>query len=286
VRDVRHIELLERQDSVIAARQLARLGWSPEAVLHFGRAARRLRTGVYATGHGPLTRRQRWWGAVLAASDSVLSKASAAAAWEIRPWEARFEMVTRPGSGGPRLQEGVLAFRSTTLAGHTTHLDGLPITTPERTITDLAASLAAPSVRKLAREAVRLRRTTMADLAKHLGANPGLRGTADIRRYVAEHMRLPFHRCRSDAEAMALEAVDGAGWDIPAVNVRIAGQEADLSWPDRRLIVEIDGPNFHLFADEDARKTAAWQRAGWTVRRIPSAAVFDEPDRLLALIRA
>jgi hypothetical protein len=44
-----------------------------------------------------------------------------------------------------------------------------------------------------------------------------------------------------------------------------------------------DGPQFHLFADEDARKQARWEGAGNTVRRIPSGDVYDRPQRLLAL---
>lgn len=80
--------------------------------------------------------------------------------------------------------------------------------------------------------------------------------------------------------------LDAARIEIPAVNVRIAGEEADLSWATPHLIVEIDGPDYHRFADEDARKTAVWRRVGWEVRRIPSGLVFDEPRALLALATA
>ena len=94
-------------------------------------------------------------------------------------------------------------------------------------------------------------------------------------------MRLPFGDCRSDAEARGLEVLDAARLEIPAVNEIIAGEEADFSWARLRLIVEIDGPDFHRFADEDARKTAAWRAAGWTVRRIPSDRVYDAPRELV-----
>jgi very-short-patch-repair endonuclease len=67
------------------------------------------------------------------------------------------------------------------------------------------------------------------------------------------------------------------------VNVRIAGEEADLVWPERRLIIEIDGPDFHQFRDEDMRKQGLWEKAGHRVRRIPSGAVYTDPARLLAL---
>jgi very-short-patch-repair endonuclease len=67
------------------------------------------------------------------------------------------------------------------------------------------------------------------------------------------------------------------------VNRRIAGEEADLSWRPARLIVEIDGGQFHLDAGEDARKQAVWESAGWKVRRIDAQAVFQRPDLLLHL---
>ncbi len=65
------------------------------------------------------------------------------------------------------------------------------------------------------------------------------------------------------------------------MNERIAGEEADLSWPAEKLIVELDGPQFHLDAAEDLRKQRAWEEAGWTVHRVPTDDVYLHPDRLL-----
>jgi hypothetical protein len=73
--------------------------------------------------------------------------------------------------------------------------------------------------------------------------------------------------------------LDEAGIDPPAVNEIVAGEEADLSWPG--LIIEIDGPGFHVLKDADARKTRTWTRAGNAVRRIGSDTLFATPDRLV-----
>lgn len=284
--DVRIEELLVEQEGVVARWQLLERGVPVDRVRHFARSARRLHAGVWVTGHAPLHRRQIWWAAALSAPRTVVSQASAGAAWRFRPWEGSYEVVTRPGSGGPRRFAGLLVCRSTTLAGHVTSIGGIPVTNPERTIADLAASLGPRATTKCVREAVRLKATTMKRLALHLGRSGTPSGTALLRAYVARHSLLPFHRCRSDAEARALEVLDAAGHPIPRVNERVAGEEADLSWPDRRLIVEIDGPDFHRFRDEDARKTAVWRAAGWTVRRVPSGIVFDDPAAFLAVVRA
>jgi very-short-patch-repair endonuclease len=95
---------------------------------------------------------------------------------------------------------------------------------------------------------------------------------------------LPLERARSGAEIRALEIVRAAECPMPELNVRIAGEEADLSWRFARLIVEIDGGPFHLDVGEDARKQRRWEIAGWTVRRVPAEDVYEQPDRLLALV--
>jgi uncharacterized protein DUF559 len=97
---------------------------------------------------------------------------------------------------------------------------------------------------------------------------------------------IPYSRCRSNAEAKALEILHDAGGEPPDVNVRIAGEEADLSWPRRKHIVEIDGPQYHQIAAEDARKQAIWEAAGYTVRRISSTDVHRAPELLIALAGA
>ena len=103
---------------------------------------------------------------------------------------------------------------------------------------------------------------------------------------VARYSGLPLERARSGAEIRALEILRDANRPLPRLNVRIAGEEADLSWPTNMLIVEIDGRPFHLDVGEDARKQSAWEDAGWTVRRIPSEDVYEQPERLLGLAPA
>src|SRR3954468_13877908 len=83
----------------------------------------------------PVTRLQRWWAATLTAPGSVLGFASAGAAYEMRPWDGAFEIVVRKGSGGPRRQGALLVCRTTRLDATT--LNGVPITTAERTLADL-----------------------------------------------------------------------------------------------------------------------------------------------------
>jgi hypothetical protein len=61
----------------------------------------------------------------------------------------------------------------------------------------------------------------------------------------------------------------------PLVNVKLAGEEADFHWPERKLVVEIDGPghNRPRTKAEDARKEAAWKQAGYSVLRLDYRAI-------------
>jgi hypothetical protein len=133
------------------------------------------------------------------------------------------------------------------------------------------------------REALRLKVTTPHLLAVSLERHRGRRGTRLLKELAERYASLPYGRTRSNPEALALEILQHAGGEMPEVNVEIAGEEADLVWRGRKLIIEIDGPQYHQFSDEDARKQSAWEGAGYTVRRIPSDALYVDPGRLIAL---
>jgi hypothetical protein len=236
--------------------------------------------GVYALNAAPLTRHQRWMAATLTTPDTFLSHASAAACWGFRRFDGSYETVCRPGSGGRYRGNGVLVLRSRTLDGHTTRHRGVPITTVSRTLIDLAPHLDAREIGRALREAVRLKLVTMPEVGRKLEGQRGTRQLADL---VHRYSSLPYAGTRSPAEARALEILHDAGGDPPLVNTRIAGEEADLAWPKHGRIIEIDGPQYHRFKDEDARKEARWRKAGYDVRRIPSDAIFDDPGRLIAI---
>lgn len=157
------------------------------------------------------------------------------------------------------------------------------MTSASRTIVDLASRLSERQRAKVVREAIRLRATTALELRLVAAAHRRRRGVRGLEALAVRLERLPLARTRSDAEDRALEVLAAAGRTAPAVNLRLAGEEADLIWPATRRILEIDGPQFHADPAEDARKTAVWQAAGWTVERIPSGVVFDAPEALVAL---
>jgi hypothetical protein len=162
--------------------------------------------------------------------------------------------------------------------------DGIRVTKPPRTMIDLAPNLGDRATGRMFREALRLRLTTASELAEALDRHPRRPGTTRLRRLATRYEDLPYTRTRSDAEGRALEVLHDGGAPAPLVNTTIAREEADLTFPNEHTIIEIDGPQFHQFPDEDARKQALWEAAGFTVRRIPSDQVYNDPNRLLELI--
>src|SRR4029079_10619561 len=101
--------------------------------------------------------------------------------------------------------------------------------------------------------------TSAASLTGTLVAHSRQPGTRRLAKTLARYSGLPLERARSGAEVRALEILREARRPMPRLNYRIAGEEADLSWPAERLIIEIDGGPFHLDIGEDARKQAIWE---------------------------
>jgi very-short-patch-repair endonuclease len=283
--DVRVKKLAARQADLLAAWQLRAAGWSWHAIQHWvGKAGWRVvHPGVYALTSAPLTQPQKWLAATLTTPDSVLSHASAAACWGFQRQTGGVETVTRPGSGGQRRLGGVLVKRSSALEGDTTTHHGIRITTGARTLIDQAPRLNDRQLGRAIREALRLNATSTQQLFRALDRHPTRRGTRLLRELATRYSSLPYNRTRSNAESRALEVLAEAGVLAPRVNTHIAGEEADLAWPESKLIIEIDGPQYHQFPDEDERKQREWERVGYTVRRIGSTAVYDDPQRLIAI---
>src|SRR3954454_12279331 len=239
---VRLWELAAQQRDLVAAWQLLATGWSRRMIAqhrkHDGWSV--VHPGVYAMTHAPLTREQGWVAATLTGSGTFLSHASAGECYGIWSFPGSYETVVRRGDGGPRRHGSVLVSHSKEL--EVTTRDGIPITTPERTIIDLAAH-ADPA--RMLREALRLKLTTPYSLNKSLAKHHGRRGTTRLERLNDRYGGIPYSRCRSNAEAKGLEILHDAGRPMPLVNKRVNGEEADLTWPAARLIIEIDGSQYH-----------------------------------------
>jgi hypothetical protein len=285
MRDVRLFELLEGQWNRASLEQIEALGFTRDDVnyrVETGRL-RAVHEGVFAGRPFLDDQRGRWMAATLTALETYLSHASSAALHGF--WDRRrpVETVSRSGNGGPRRLDGLFVYRSATLNGNTMTVDGIPTTTPERAIIEMAPYVDDPGLARAVREALRVEKSTSERLLRAVDDHFRRRGTRRVLRTLASYAGLPVNRARSGAEIRALMVLRTAGRALPRLNHPVAGEEADLSWPAERLIIEIDGGPFHQDVGEDGRKEAVWRSAGWTALRLPSEAVYDDPQSLLAL---
>jgi len=286
VKDVHLIRLAGRQFNRVSRSQLREVGLSDSMITDRVAKGRLVAVEVGVFALAPVLEHDdwgHWMGATLTAPGTALSHVSAAAALGFWSLPRRFETVTRSGSGGPRRHGGVLVYRSTVLTEDLAELRGIPITSVARTVLDLARGVSDAALARCVRESIRLDLVTLTALADTIRRYPNRRGSGRLATTLARYSGLPLERARSGAEVRALEILRAAGRPLPKLNVRIAGQEADLSWASERLIIEIDGGPFHLDLGQDERKEAAWRAAGWLVRRISSDDVYERRSQLLAL---
>lgn len=233
--------------------------------------------GVYAVTAAALERLSRWMAAVLAAGqETVLSHWSAASLWRIRPGLGPRSHVTSPRN---RRKQSTITFHHARLRpDEVTEEQGIPVTTPARTLLDLAPSL--PSA-VLARMVERAPQSHGAPLAELLKRYPTRASVPKLRAALAE----PTPMTRSDLEATLLEQVSEAGLPTPQVNAVVEGYEVDFVWRAHRVIAELDSYMTHgsrTAFERDRERDRKLAIAGWTVVRVTGESGIDDLRRLLA----
>jgi REase_MTES_1575 len=167
----------------------------------------------------------------------------------------------------------------------------LPVTTPPRTLLDLAAVLGARDVRRAAEQAETLRLTDTLSLGDVVARHPHRPGAARLRALLARE-QLGATITRSELEQRFLAFLDDHDLPRPGVNVPLALAdrtiEADCLWPAHRLIVELDGHASHATTrafERDRARDRVLQAAGWRVIRITWRQLHQEPRALAADLR-
>jgi very-short-patch-repair endonuclease len=162
---------------------------------------------------------------------------------------------------------------------------GIPVTSPARTLLDLATRVAQRDLDRAVEEAQVLRVASIPSLDEELSRYPRHRGIAALRNAQRSEPRLT----RSEAERRMLELISEAGLPRPETNVRIAGYEVDLLWRTQKLVVEIDGYGFHSSRrsfERDRRKESDLVAAGLRVARVTWRQVTGEALGVAARLAA
>jgi hypothetical protein len=171
-------ELAELQHGVVTRIQLAGLGLGRGAIDHRIKCGRLhlIHRGVFTVGHRLTSREGRWLAAVLTIGPgAALSHQSAAALWGMRATARPRVDVSVPRVHRSRtaiqVHQAVLAHDELT----TTHC--IPVTTPARTLLDLAAVVGPQALERAINEAEILRLTSphsLVDLVNRHRGRPGI----------------------------------------------------------------------------------------------------------------
>jgi very-short-patch-repair endonuclease len=276
--------LARRQHGVVQWAQLARRGMSARWVDH--RVARgwlrRLHRGVYLVGplEGPYS---RFMAATLAAGPGALVSHYAAAVLDgLRPPGDGPIDVTVSGRKA-RSRPGLRIHRAHVDPADATRRHGIPVTTPARTLLDLAATASTKDLELALNEAHLQRRVSSHSLNEQFSRYPTHRGTARLREATQTEPSLT----RSEAERRLLDLIRKAGLPHPETNVRLHGHEVDFLWRAQWLVVEVDGYAYHQTRaafERDRRRDADLQEAGFRVLRPTWRRIADEGEQLLVTL--
>jgi very-short-patch-repair endonuclease len=152
---------------------------------------------------------------------------------------------------------------------------GLPLTTPARTLHDLATTLQPHHLERAVEEAQILGLVDEATLRRTKRLAPALHHAPAL--------------TRSEAEARLLALIRAARLPPPQTNTVIGRHEVDLVWHEQRLVVEVDGYEFHSTRqafERDRVRDAELQAAGYRVVRVTWRQIAHEPEALIARLAA
>ena len=282
------VRLAVRQYGVVTRQQLLDAGVSASGVGRRVQGGRLfpVHRGVYAVGRPALARSGHVLAAVLACgSGAALSHAAAAEWWRLTRWRAAPIEVTVPAKGGRRC-EGVLVHRSASLRDHALEHRGVRVTTPERTIVDVAAAGEKRRVERLVDEAERLGLYDRERLEPVLAMR--LAGTGLVRSVLASH-EVGSTWTRNDFEEAFLGLLDSAGLPRPLMNHPVGPYELDCLWPRRRIAVELDGRASHgtrrAFEDDRDRDSFLYAEHGISTLRFTHRQVNRSPGVVAHRVR-
>lgn len=163
------------------------------------------------------------------------------------------------------------------------------MTSPARTLVDLAADVDHRRLRRAVREAQSLRLVELRQLTEALGRLGPRRGVAKLAEIVATGPA----PTRSELEDIVLDLILSGGLAHPEVNVPLVIGDRriipDFRWPDQQLVVEADGAAWHdhkLSREDDAERQALLEASGERILRVTWNQAIAQPRQTLARIRA
>ncbi|MGH9024763.1 MAG: type IV toxin-antitoxin system AbiEi family antitoxin [Acidimicrobiia bacterium] len=230
---------------------------------------------VYRVAGAPLT----WKGALLAACwaggfRAVASHRSAAALHGLAGGRLDIAEITCPRWRRAR-HDGLVVHETKALEACDIRLvDGIPVTSPERTLFDLGAVCGPVTVKMAFDKARRLGLVSCRSTERALFrlARPGRPGSRKLRAVLDErNPALPSPE--SEMETLMLEVIrrHGLPAPIPQYEIRVNGRfvaRVDAAYPDHKIAIEYQSIQYHADHDpliDDSRRRNRIQSLNWLV---------------------
>jgi very-short-patch-repair endonuclease len=244
--------------------------------------------GVYRVAHNA----PRDWGREVVAGlacgpGALVSHRSAARIHGLLSYPANAAIwVTTTTSRGEGLR-GVRVVRTRALdPDDVTFADWLPLTSPARTLLDLAGVEDAETLEEAVAAAQVRRLVRVEDLWDQLARSNGRRGARALRALLERHA--PPANVRSRAERLMLRLIRRSGLPEPLVNERVGRWRPDFFWPEHRVAAEYDSYEFHTDIAafrRDREKSNDLQLRGIMVLRFTWHELTRTPAKLDARLR-
>jgi very-short-patch-repair endonuclease len=248
---------------------------------------------VFAVGHRNIGRRGELFGALMACGEgSVVSHGTAASLlglWGFQP--ERIDVIA-PGEAGRKINGVCRRFAPLPRADETSTHDGVPATTPSRTLVDLAGILQRLSLQQIIEQASVLGVLDIPEIDRVLATSRPRRGSPQLLAILEDWRRYkPGALIRSRMEAKLLPLLTRRALPIPECNAKLRiGRETfeiDFLWRDQRVALETDGGRFHdnpAAAARDSHRNHALSSAGLLIPRLGWEDLRDRPEAAMAEI--
>jgi predicted transcriptional regulator of viral defense system len=235
--------LARRQHGNVTREQLLSLRLGPAAVSYRVRTGRlhRAHAGVYAVGRPPSTALERASAAVLACGPgAALSHQSALTLWGLQSrWQGPMHVIL----GTERRRPGIVTHQARGLTRRDIRTElGIRVTSPARTVLDCAPSLPDKRLTRIVndgRRSGKLKLKELDDVRRRFPNHPGAQRLAEL---IDASTGAPT---RSEFEDAFLEFCKRFALPRPQINTTVRGHEVDALFAAERVIVELDGWDYH-----------------------------------------
>jgi Protein of unknown function (DUF559)/Transcriptional regulator, AbiEi antitoxin/AbiEi antitoxin C-terminal domain len=295
-RERRVAEIATAQGGPVSINQLRDSGVSRHAAArgHRRGSLHRIHRGVYAVGHRSVSRQGRLRGALLACGEgAVISHGTAAALWGLWDKAPALIDVTVPCEAGRKI-DGIRCRRCRyPQEEEVTVHEGVPCTTPARTIVDLAGMFGLTTVRRTVERAAVAKLLDLEALDLSIGYAKGRRGLRGLLAILADWRTSDgrVEDVRSDFEALVLPRLVSMGLPRPLCNETLQLEDerlmVDFLWRSQRVVVETDGAATHqtpVAFQRDRHRDQLLIAAGYRVPRVTWDQMQAELDEVVARV--